>query len=160
MFYSISPYSSSFHQTFASRSPLVAVIFCCENAPDCQTGHGAGISQNNSAVFPRISDILGVGTPSQEDSLRRRRGAGKRVGFCTGFVGNSRSPKNRPFSRFPPTPLQPREREICLPKGAIGFKPLPLFQYCRKLPGDDPPASQHASCKKIILRWGHYSCFS
>jgi hypothetical protein len=41
---------------------LLAVIFRCENAPDSQTGHGAGISQNIRAVFSRISDILGVGT--------------------------------------------------------------------------------------------------
>jgi len=67
---------------------LLAVIFRCENAPDSQTGFEPGISQNISAVFSRISAILGVGTPSQEDSLRRRRGAGKRAGFCTGFVGN------------------------------------------------------------------------
>jgi hypothetical protein len=38
------------------------VIFRFENAPDSQTGHGAGISQNISAVFSRISDIWGVGT--------------------------------------------------------------------------------------------------
>jgi hypothetical protein len=60
---------------------LLAVIFCCKNAPDSQTGFEPGISQNNSAVFSRISDILGVGTPSQEDSLRRRSDIGKRVGF-------------------------------------------------------------------------------
>jgi hypothetical protein len=41
---------------------LLAVIFSSENAPDSQTGHGAGISQNISAVFSRISAILGVGT--------------------------------------------------------------------------------------------------
>ena len=62
VFYSISPYSSSSHQTFASRLPLLAVIFRCENAPDSQTSHGAGISQNISAVFSRISAIWGSGT--------------------------------------------------------------------------------------------------
>jgi hypothetical protein len=48
---------------------LLAVIFRCENAPDCQTGIESEISQNISAVFSRISDILGVGNPSWEDSL-------------------------------------------------------------------------------------------
>ena len=41
---------------------LLAVIFRCENAPDSQTGFEQGISQNNSAVFSRISAIFGVGT--------------------------------------------------------------------------------------------------
>jgi hypothetical protein len=41
---------------------LLAVISSSENAPDSQTGHEAGISQNISAVFSRISDILGSGT--------------------------------------------------------------------------------------------------
>jgi len=41
---------------------LLAVIFSSENVSDSQTGHGAGISQNNSAVFSRISDIWGSGT--------------------------------------------------------------------------------------------------
>jgi len=41
---------------------LLAVIFSSENASDSQTGHEAGISQNISAVFSRISDILGSGT--------------------------------------------------------------------------------------------------
>jgi hypothetical protein len=41
---------------------LLAVIFSSETAPYSQTGHGAGIFQNISAVFSRISDILGVGT--------------------------------------------------------------------------------------------------
>jgi hypothetical protein len=41
---------------------LLAVIFSSENAPDSQTGHGAGISQNIRAVFSRIRAILGVGT--------------------------------------------------------------------------------------------------
>jgi hypothetical protein len=62
---------------------LLAVIFRCENGPDSQTGYESGISQNNSAVFSRISDIFGVGTPSWDDSLRRRRGAGKRAGRGT-----------------------------------------------------------------------------
>ena len=83
------------HHGFASQRPLLAVIFCCENTPDCQTGHGAGISQNNSAVFPRISDIFGVGTPSREDSLRRRSGADKRVGFLPVLSGIP-DPQNRP----------------------------------------------------------------
>jgi len=41
---------------------LLAVIFSSENAPDSQTGHEAGISQNISAVFSRMRAILGVGT--------------------------------------------------------------------------------------------------
>ena len=41
---------------------LLAVIFRCENAPDYQTGHGAGISQNIRAVFSQIRAILGSGT--------------------------------------------------------------------------------------------------
>jgi hypothetical protein len=41
---------------------LLAVIFRCENAPDSQTGHEAGISQNSSAVFSRICAIWGSGT--------------------------------------------------------------------------------------------------
>jgi hypothetical protein len=40
---------------------LLAVIFRCENAPDSQIGFETGISQNSSAVFSRMSDILGVG---------------------------------------------------------------------------------------------------
>jgi hypothetical protein len=59
---------------------LLTVIFSCKNAPDNQTGFEPGISQNNSAVFSRISAILGGGNPSWEDSLRRRIGTGKRVG--------------------------------------------------------------------------------
>jgi hypothetical protein len=38
------------------------VIFSSENSPDSQTGFEPGISQNNSAVFSRISDIWGSGT--------------------------------------------------------------------------------------------------
>jgi hypothetical protein len=41
---------------------LLAVILSSEKAPDSQTGHGTGISQNNSAVFSRICAILGSGT--------------------------------------------------------------------------------------------------
>jgi len=64
---------------------LLAVIFRCENTPDSQTGFEPGISQNNSAVFSRMRDILGVGTSSWEDSLRRRSGAGKRAGLVAVF---------------------------------------------------------------------------
>ena len=72
---------------------LLAVIFRIENAPDSQTGFIPQISQNISAVFSRIRAILGVGTPSREDSLRRRGGAGKRAGSLPGIVGNFRSAK-------------------------------------------------------------------
>jgi hypothetical protein len=41
---------------------LLAVISRCENASNSQTGHEEGISQNISAVFSRMSAILGVGT--------------------------------------------------------------------------------------------------
>jgi len=41
---------------------LLAVIFRSENAPNSQTGHGAGISQNIRAVFSQIRAILGSGT--------------------------------------------------------------------------------------------------
>jgi hypothetical protein len=37
---------------------LLAVIFSFDSASDSQTGFEPGISQNNSAVFSRISDIL------------------------------------------------------------------------------------------------------
>jgi hypothetical protein len=40
---------------------LLAVIFSSEKAPDSQTGHGAGISQNIRAVFSRIRAIWGSG---------------------------------------------------------------------------------------------------
>jgi len=40
---------------------LLAVIFSSENSPDSQTGYGAGISQNISAVFSQISAIFGLG---------------------------------------------------------------------------------------------------
>jgi len=69
---------------------LLAVIFRCENAPDSQTGFEPGISQNIRAVFSRMRAVLGVGNPSGEDSLRRRRGAGTRAGSLAGFVGNFR----------------------------------------------------------------------
>jgi len=84
---------------------LLAVIFRCENAPDSQTGNGAGISQNIRAVFSRISAILGVGNPSGEDSLRRRSGAGKRAGSLPVLWGIL-DPHNRPFSRFYPAPAR------------------------------------------------------
>jgi len=90
--------------TFASRRVLLAVIFSSENAPDSQTGHGAGISQNIRAVFSRIRAILGVGNPSREDGLRRRRGAGKRVGFQPVLWGIT-DPKTGLF--FPFLLLQP-----------------------------------------------------
>ena len=62
---------------------LLAEIFRGENAPDSQTGFAPGISQNIRAVFSRMSAVLGVGNPLQEDSLRRRRGAGNRAGRGT-----------------------------------------------------------------------------
>jgi hypothetical protein len=73
---------------------LLAVIFRCENAPDSQTGFELGISQNISAVFSRISAILGVRNPSGEDSLRRRSGADKRAGSLPVLWGNL-DPQNR-----------------------------------------------------------------
>jgi len=82
---------------------LLAVIFRCENAPDSKTGFEPGISQNIRAVFSRIHAIFGVGNPSWEDGLRRRRGAGTRAGSLAGFAGNSRSPKQA-FFPFPPAP--------------------------------------------------------
>ena len=111
----ISPYSSPFRKRFASQRPLLAVIFSSENAPDSQTGFVPGISQNISAVFSRISAILGVGTPSREDSLRRRSGAGKRVGFYR-FCWEFQVPKTG-FLLFPHTPahqkgLSPAKR-VC-----------------------------------------------
>ena len=88
---------SLFNQSFASQRPLLAVIFSSENAPDCQTGFEPGISQNNSAAFSRISDIFGVGTPSWNDSLRRRSGAGKRVGFLPVLRGIPDPQNSLPF---------------------------------------------------------------
>jgi hypothetical protein len=81
---------------------LLAVIFSSENAPDSQTGYEPGISQNISAGFSRMSAILGVGTPSRKDGLRRRRGEGKRAGSLPVLWGIL-DPQNRPFSRFPHT---------------------------------------------------------
>jgi hypothetical protein len=103
VFFSISPYSSPSHHRFAFQKVLIAVIFRCENAPDSQIGFEPGISQNISAVFSRISDILGVGNPSGEDSLRRKSGAGKRAGSLPVLWGIL-DPQNRPFSLIPPTP--------------------------------------------------------
>jgi hypothetical protein len=95
---------------------LLAVIFRCENAPDSQTGFEPGISQNNSAVFSRICDILGVGNPSWEDSLRRRSGAGKIVGSLLVLWGIP-DPQNRPSFYFPL--LQPIQKDFRQPKGSV-----------------------------------------
>ena len=92
------------------------MIFRCENAPDSQTGHGAGISQNIRAVFSRISAIFGVGNPSREDSLRRRSGAGKRAGSLPVLWGIL-DPQNR---LFPVSPYSsPSERRSASQKGII-----------------------------------------
>jgi hypothetical protein len=42
------------------------VIFSFDSAPDSQMGKESRDSQNNSAVFSRISAISGVGDPSYE----------------------------------------------------------------------------------------------
>jgi hypothetical protein len=61
--------------------------------------------------------ILGVGNPSGEDSLRRRRGTGKRAGSLPVLWGIS-DPQNRSFSRFLPAPAQ--KKEFCQPRVCQG----------------------------------------
>ena len=117
-FFPIFPSPSLSNPTFASRRPLLAVIFRCENTPDSQTGFEPEISHNNSAVLSRISAILGVGTPSQEDSLRRRSGAGKRVGSLPVLRGIP-DPQNSPFF---PSPHTPAHLNGDLPTGSSRFK--------------------------------------
>jgi hypothetical protein len=114
---------------------LLAVIFRCENAPDSQTGFEPGISQNIRAVFSRISDILGVGNPSGEDSLRRRSGAGKRVGPLPVLWGIL-DPQNRCSFLFPI--LQPIQKDFRQPKGnnKAGFPPRKIgyFGFQARMP--------------------------
>jgi hypothetical protein len=79
---------------------LLAVIFSFDSAPDSQTGFETGISQNNSAVISRISDILGWGSlpgkiVSDGEVVRVK------IRFSAGFMGNFRSPKLAFFPHFP-----------------------------------------------------------
>jgi hypothetical protein len=105
------------HPRSAFQKVLLAVIFRCENAPDCQTGFEPGISQNISAVFSRISAILGVGNPSGEDSLRRRSGAGARAGSLPVLWGVL-DPQNRlPFISLYSSPSK---RTFASQKGLLG----------------------------------------
>jgi hypothetical protein len=104
---------------------LLAVIFSSENAPDCQTCHGAGISQNISAVFSRISAILGLGTlqgkiVSDGEAVQVK----ERVLFR--FYGGILDPQNRPFFHF--RILQPVKVEFRLPIGnkKAGFLPCKI----------------------------------
>ena len=62
LFYHIPHLPQPPNPSFASQRPLLAVIFRCNITPDSKTGFEPGISQNISAVFSRISAILGSGT--------------------------------------------------------------------------------------------------
>ena len=79
------------------------MIFSAENAPDSQTGFQPGISQNISAVFSRISAILGVGNihrkiVSDGDTVQVKEQVLYR------FCGEFPILENRPFSLISPTP--------------------------------------------------------
>jgi hypothetical protein len=90
---------------------LLAVIFRFNSAPYSQTGFETGISQNNSVVFSRISDILGLGSlPGKIVSDGEVVRVKEQVLYR--FYGSFRSPKLA-FFMFSPSPLiQPKKRSF------------------------------------------------
>jgi len=95
---------------------LLAVIFSFDSAPDSRMGKESWDSQNNSAVFSRISAISGIGTPACGIISDGETGRGKCMSLMVDR-GNSRRAQNSPSIPF--LFHQPIVQPICLPIGAI-----------------------------------------